>query len=140
MPEPQRAAMQTMINRGYELFVSRCAEGRHMSVDSIKAIAEGRVWDGVSARQIGLVDNLGGLLDAISDMAEAIGAAEGEYQVREYPKLRFKWWEEMLTLGKNMKASMVRSELGDMAPLYDAAMELKSMDPIQCRVEYQVIR
>ncbi len=140
MPAPQRAAMQTMIDRGYELFVGRCAEGRHMSVDSIKAIAEGRVWDGRSALQIGLVDKLGGLLDAISDMATEIGASEGEYKVREYPKLRFKWWEEVLTLGKNMKASVVRSELGEMAPIYDAAMELKAIDPIQCRVEYQVIR
>ena len=140
MPEAQRAAMQTMVNRGYELFVSRCADGRHMPVDSIKAIAEGRVWDGYTACRIGLVDRLGGLLDAINDMAQEIGAAEGEFQIREYPKLKFKWWEEMLTLGKNMKASMVRSELGEMAPLYDAAMQLKAIDPIQCRVEYQVIR
>ncbi len=69
----QRESMQREINRGYETFVSRCAQGRDMPVDSIKAIAEGRVWDGISALEIGLVDRLGSLSTAVSDMADALG-------------------------------------------------------------------
>ncbi len=60
-----RNKMQESVNRGYELFTSRCAEGRHMSQDSIKAIAEGRVWDGAKALELKLVDQLGQLDDAI---------------------------------------------------------------------------
>ena len=65
--------MQRYIERGYDLFTRRCAEGRHMSQDSIKAIAEGRVWDGATAQQIGLVDRLGSLHTAITGMAADLG-------------------------------------------------------------------
>lgn len=139
MPEAQRAAMQSYVDRGYELFVKRCAEGRHMSVDSIKAIAEGRVWDGRTALEIGLVDRMGGLMDAIADMAEDIDA-EGDFYIREYPRLKFKWWEEIISKGRTIKAQLVRNELGDFAPLYDAAISFSQMDPLQCRMEYETIR
>lgn len=65
MNSGEQAAMQAYVNRGYELFTKRCAEGRGMEQDSIKAIAEGRVWTGLHAKQLGLVDQLGGLDDAI---------------------------------------------------------------------------
>lgn len=70
----QRERMQTYVNRGYDLFVKRVAEGRHMSVDSVKAIAQGRVWDGAQAKKIGLVDNLGGLHATIKALAQHLGA------------------------------------------------------------------
>ena len=57
----ERALMQNHVNRGYELFVQRCADGRKKSVAQIKAIAEGRVWTGIDAKSIGLVDKIGGL-------------------------------------------------------------------------------
>lgn len=139
MPESQRAAMQSYVDRGYELFVKRCADGRHMSVDSIKAIAEGRVWDGLTARRIGLVDYLGGLLDAVEDMADELEISE-TYYIKEYPALKFKWWEEAFALGKNVKASLVKKELGEFAPLYDAAVNFRSMDPLQCRMEEVIVR
>lgn len=61
----ERAMTQNYINRGYELFTKRCADGRGLKQDSIKAIGEGRVWTGLHAKQIGLVDELGGLDKAI---------------------------------------------------------------------------
>lgn len=66
MNEGEKAIMQDYINRGYELFTKRCADGRKMKQDSIKTIAEGRVWTGVHAKSIGLVDQLGSLEDAIA--------------------------------------------------------------------------
>ena len=93
MTTDQRNAMQSYVDRGYELFVKRCAEGRGISVDSIKAIAEGRVWDGLEASRIGLVDKLGGLDMALTDMAAELDAADS-YKVKEYPDLKLKWWEE----------------------------------------------
>lgn len=47
----ERALLQMMIGQGYDLFVSRCAEGRHMSKDKIEKIAEGRVWTGEMAKK-----------------------------------------------------------------------------------------
>lgn len=85
MTPVQREAMQRMINAGYELFTTRCAEGRDMQIDSLKAIAEGRVWDGSTALKIGLVDEFGGLEDAIAYVVEE--AKLGEYTVSEYPNV-----------------------------------------------------
>lgn len=62
----EQGLLQAYVNRGYELFTKRCADGRKMKQDDIKAIAEGRVWTGVHAKKIGLVDELGGLADAVA--------------------------------------------------------------------------
>lgn len=83
MTPVQREAMQRKINSGYELFTKRCAEGRNMPIDSLKAIAEGRVWDGTTALKIGLVDELGGLNAALAYVVEQ--AKLGEYSISEYP-------------------------------------------------------
>ena len=83
MNEDEKAVMQASVNRGYELFTKRCADGRGMEQDSIKAVAEGRVWTGLHALELGLVDQLGGLDDAIS---EAKKRAEIEScTVKSYP-------------------------------------------------------
>jgi protease-4 len=66
MTGEERALIQAYVERGYELFLSRCAEGRHMSRDSVDAIAQGRVWTGEQALALGLIDELGGIDRAIS--------------------------------------------------------------------------
>lgn len=76
--------MQDMIERGYDLFTTRCAEGRGMSQDAIKAIGEGRVWLGKEAVKIGLVDELGNIDDAICKAAEL--AELGQYAITYYPE------------------------------------------------------
>ena len=77
--------MQTMVERGYDLFTRRCAEGRGMTQDAIKAIGEGRVWLGKDAVEIGLVDELGNINDAIGKAAEL--AALGQYAITYYPEV-----------------------------------------------------
>lgn len=79
----EAAIVQRYINNGYELFTKRCADGRKMKQDDIKKIAEGRVWTGLHAKQIGLVDQLGGIDDAISIASKR--AKVDEYTVLEYP-------------------------------------------------------
>lgn len=138
MTPGQRNAMQSYVNRGYELFVKRCAEGRGISVDSIKSIAEGRVWDGLAASRIGLVDKLGGLDMALADMAAELEATDN-YRVKEYPDLKLKWWEEILDMSNNMKASIVEEELGQFAPLYRAARDFANLSALQCRMDYVTI-
>lgn len=84
MTPEQAAAMQQYVERGYQLFMSRVAAGRKMSVDSVNAIAQGRVWDGGQALRIGLVDKIGGLEDALADMARELG--EESYSISTFPK------------------------------------------------------
>ncbi len=139
MSAAQMAAMQAYVNRGYELFVSRCAEGRDVPVDSIKAIAEGRVWDGVSASQIGLVDKLGGLELAIADMASELELID-KYEVKEYPQIKYKWWQEIVELGRTVKMKIVEDELGEATQYYNMLKSIETMDPIQCRMDYIEIK
>ena len=129
----QRQAMQNMINRGYETFVGRCAEGRGMPVDSIKAIAEGRVWDGTAALRIGLVDGLANLSEVIEALAQDNGFED--YSIVEYPDPKREWWEEILYASEGIKQSMLDSELGEARPLYDAVKRIKEMSPVQCRMQ-----
>lgn len=95
MNPEERAMMQAEINRGYDLFTRRCAEGRNMSQDSIKVIGEGRVWSGLRAMQIGLVDEMGNLKDAIE--AAAVLANVEDYEVADYPE-PVDEWEEFINM------------------------------------------
>ena len=76
MDERQLGVMQQYVDRGYDKFVSRVAKGRKMSKERVKAIAEGRVWDGIMARRIGLVDSLGGLDKAVDWTAGKAGISD----------------------------------------------------------------
>ena len=111
MTDSERAIIQNHVNHGYELFISRCAEGRNTSNDEIKLVAEGRVWTGSDALSIGLVDVLGGLDEAI-----AIAAAKAEltdnYAVAEYPKQKdvFTKLIEDLT-GETLTSIILKSKL-----------------------------
>ena len=86
MNNEERALMQTMIERGYDLFTGRCAAGRHVSQDYIKSVGEGRVWLGAKAKEIGLVDEMGNIDDAI---AKAVELAKLEnYKKVYYPEVQ----------------------------------------------------
>lgn len=137
MTPGQRNAMQGYVNRGYELFVSRCAKGRHISTDSIKAIAEGRVWDGKTALSIGLVDQLGGLDNTIADMKSLLEVEE--CQIRIFPEEKFDFMRELKKSMSIMSTGIVKSELGDFYPFYKAAKQIKSIDPLQCRMDFTII-
>ena len=89
------ALMQSMVERGYDLFTKRCADGRGMTQAEIKKIGEGRVWLGKDALEIGLVDELGNINDAIAKAAEL--AELGLYDVLECPKKKDPL-EEMLKI------------------------------------------
>ena len=95
MNPQETALMQNMVERGYDLFTRRCADGRDKSQDEIKKIGEGRVWLGKDALEIGLVDSLGNINDAI---AKAVELAElGDYQLVSYPEKKDPF-EEMLKM------------------------------------------
>jgi protease-4 len=80
--EPRlRPALQTMIEQGYREFLDRVAEARSMSVEEVDRIARGRVWSGQDAHERGLVDELGGLAEAIASAAAMAELGE-EYAVR----------------------------------------------------------
>ncbi len=79
----EKDILQSYVNGGYELFIKRCADGRHMSTEDIKKIAEGRVWTGKRAQELGLVDMLGGIDEAIRLVVN--DANIEHYRLKKYP-------------------------------------------------------
>ena len=84
MNTEEQAMLQAMIERGYDLFTRRCAEGRHVEQDYIKSIGEGRVWLGAKGKEIGIVDELGNIDDAIAKAVELAGLTN--YSLTYYPE------------------------------------------------------
>ena len=134
----QRAAMQRMINEGYELFTSRCATGRGMELDSLKQIAEGRVWDGITAKKLGLVDEFGNLQDAIDWVVEQ--AKVGDYSVAVYPEQDTSIMSYLRGYVKTGINALVRAETGDLYKYHEAVEKIKNRDHIQCLMEPVEIR
>lgn len=128
----QAQRLQSSINRGYELFTSRCAEGRHISQDSIKAIGEGRVWDGKTAKNIGLVDELGSLQETVDALAKQLDF--DNYQVVVYPDIEKTFWDIVAELPTQVKARTLQEELGAYYPVYQELKRIEALDPIQARM------
>jgi len=84
--EQERTLLASSIDRTYDTFLQRVAEGRNMSVDEVDAIAQGRVWSGRDAKEVGLVDVLGGLSDAVRIAGEKAGLGDGPYAVQTLPR------------------------------------------------------
>lgn len=82
----ERSKIEMMIREMYAEFVNKVANGRNKSPDEIEQIAQGRVWSGIDAKKIGLVDVLGGLSDAIEIAREKANLKKDEFQVVEFPK------------------------------------------------------
>lgn len=111
MDERQLGVMQQYVDRGYDKFVSRVAKGRKMSKERVKAIAEGRVWDGIMARRIGLVDSLGGLDKAVDWTAGKAGISD-RYEVAAYPQVEPNFWTIVAKQG-GFGTSLMSSGLKD---------------------------
>ncbi len=114
--EPLSATQHEFIKEGiidiYELFTNRVAVGRGMSQDAVKDIAQGRVWTGTDALNIGLVDELGGLDVALLHAAEASGITD--YGIKEFPVFKINLDEMLSKYGLvKTKADMLKEELGE---------------------------
>lgn len=82
----ERAYIESVIDKIYDTFLGRVSEGRNMTKEQVHEVAQGRVWTGVMAKEIGLVDELGGLEKAIDIAAEEAGLEN--YKLREYPRAK----------------------------------------------------
>ncbi|AUP81441.1 signal peptide peptidase SppA [Flavivirga eckloniae] len=122
--EEQRAFIKEGIVDIYELFTSRVAEGRSMEQDSVKVIAQGRVWTGVDALNNGLVDELGGLDLALQRASEA--AEIENYKIKEFPVYEKNLDEMLKDLGLvEAKEALIKEELGE--ENYRVFKEIKAM-------------
>lgn len=136
MTGSEKALLQGYVERGYQTFLSRCAEGRGMTTEEINAIGQGRVWTGEQAKERGLVDELGGIELAISTAAEL--ADLGRYKVTTVSGSKSfldKFLESQLG---EVKLSIVKSVLGDEYEYFKTLDNIKTNCGIQARMPYDM--
>jgi len=129
----EQRMLQRYINRGYELFCKRVADGRRLSVDKVKNIAQGRVWTGADAKQIGLVDQLGGMPEAIMKAAQL--AKIKDYTIETYPtpaSALDQFFETVSGHGNNLDEQL-RTTLGVFYEPFCMVKGLEKQSPIQAR-------
>ncbi|MBR4129104.1 MAG: S49 family peptidase, partial [Bacteroidaceae bacterium] len=130
----ESAAMQTRIERGYDLFLTRVADGRGMTKEAVNEIAQGRVWTGQQALGIGLVDELGTLADAIAYAAEKAEVAD--YSVGNYPA-KGDFMTKLLDATKeNYMEREVRALLGENYYYLNMIKQLEGGSYIQARMPF----
>ena len=128
--------LQEYVENGYALFLKRCADGRGMSVDDIGRIAEGRVWTGRKAKELGLVDEIGDLDKAV-EIAAKLAGVEG-YSVESYPGAADFITKLMDSDKDDYMKSVLKSSFGD---LYDVAEFMRGVygcDPLQARMPFEL--
>ena len=132
----ERAVMQRYINQGYATFVKRCADGRGMSTESIEAVAQGRVWTGEMAKELGLVDMLGDIELAKEIAAEKAGIEN--YTLISYPKEK----GAFASLLDQTKESYIETRIGKVAGQFKNELNLiynlEQMNSLQARLPYEI--
>lgn len=132
--EKEGNLLQKNIVRGYETFTGRVAGGRGMAQDSVKAIAEGRVWTGEQALGIGLVDKLGNIDQAIEAAAKL--AQLEDYTIGRYPSPE-PWYTQILDKSSNeYMEGRIKQAMGEYYPAYRFISRIGKMDAIQARLPY----
>lgn len=135
----QYAAMQQSVENIYDLFTKRVAQGRGMEQADVKAIAEGRVWVGSKAIELGLVDRLGSLDVTIAAMADELGMDCDE--VVSYPRTDRKLWEKLLLESGSLDDfDMTVPYDGETLQTLRVINRLSNANPMQARMEDLIIK
>lgn len=132
----QLSLLQNNVNRGYMLFKKRVAEGRKMTMEQVENIAQGRVWLGQDAIKLKLVDQLGGLDDAIAKAAKL--AKMSDYETVSYPS-PLSTWEQLLGSyvgGDDLLNGKMQTYLGEFYEPFKIINDAKHMDKVQARMPY----
>lgn len=131
----ERDIIQNQVERIYDTFITNVSEGRNMTKAEVDAIGQGRVWTGEDAKELGLVDVLGGLEDAIEIAADMANLEN--YRISNFPKLKNPIEEIFEDLGAQVTTSLVKKELGESYKYYQQLDNLKSRENIQMRMPMQ---
>lgn len=133
----EKQVLQNYIENGYETFLNRVAEGRHMTRDEVHEVAQGRVWTGKQAVKVGLVDILGGLDDAIVIAAAKAGLEK--YSLTEYPVEKNPFEELFSGLSASVKAKILQNELGEYyTTFYQLKDIMNSQQGLVSRIPYDI--
>ena len=135
--QDEKAVIQMSIAQSYDTFISRCAEGRHMTKEAIEKVGEGRVWTGEMAKELGLVDVLGGI-DTALEIAVRKAGIEG-YTVVSYPAKQDLLSSLLDTKPTNyVESQILKSKLGEYYQQFGMLKNLKERSMIQARIPFEL--
>lgn len=130
----EQQVMQKNIESIYGDFVSKVSEGRKMRTGSVDSIGQGRVWSGKRAKELGLIDEMGGLEDAIKGAAEL--AKIEKYSIKEFPVIEDPYSKIISGLTGEIKMGILEKEFGEYARYYSEIRELAALSGVQARLPY----
>lgn len=128
----ERAIIQNSVEQVYDTFITHVSEGRSMSKEAVDAIGQGRVWTGTDALELGLVDVLGGLEDAI-EIAANMADLEN-YRISSLPEQLDPMQELIKEITGGAKAAIMEDELGESYKFYKELQHILEMDKLQTRM------
>lgn len=138
--EKERTILEQSTDFIYNTFLTRVKDARgYADLEAVNEVAQGRVWTGAKAVEIGLVDELGDLNDAIE--AAAYLAGSEKYRLVEYPKIKDPFMqilEEIQGSNKTVNTRLLRSELGEYYPYYQQAKVMIEQQGVQARLPYLI--
>lgn len=134
--EEEKTLMQNMVNKGYELFTKRCADGRNIPIDELKKIAEGRVWTGSMAKDLKLVDELGGIDKAMDEAVKRAGIEN--YTVVSYPEPGNFLTSLLETKADNYINGRLEENFGEYYEGFKFLKNLKDADRLQARMPFML--
>jgi protease-4 len=132
----EKQIFQQGVEKVYDTFTKRVANGRKMEQANVDSIGQGRVWSGVEAKNIGLIDEFGGLNDAIAAAAKMANLSK--YRTVELPKQKDPFKEILAELGNEAETKYLNYKLGDEAKYFNKAQDLLKMQGIQARLPYVI--
>lgn len=136
MTVTEQTILQRSIEDGYQTFITHVSEGRHLTIAQVDSIGQGRVWSGENAKQIGLVDQFGGIKEAITLAAEIEGLED--YRTVSLPELPDPF-QELFKMGSdNIRAHFLKSELGENYRYYEYLKRMTSFNGIYARMPYDI--
>lgn len=133
----ERQIIQDGVNDGYETFTSKAAEARGMSLEKLKEVAGGRVWTGVQAHELGLVDLLGSFDDAVKIAADKADLGD-DYLISFYPRQQSVFDQLFSKASKEMEARSLKSNYGMLAPYVKQIKNLQHLEGIQARMPFSM--
>jgi protease-4 len=132
----EKNLMQTYVEFTYDKFLSHVADGRKKSTAFVDSIGQGRVWSGENGKSIGLVDQFGGLNDALK--LAAAKANIGRYRIKELPKQRDTFEELMKSFSTKIQTSVLQSKLGESYHLWENFSRESRANGIYARMPYNL--
>jgi protease IV len=132
----ETAIFEKQIEKIYGDFLTLVAAGRKMERSQVDSVGQGRVWSGTDAKSIGLIDQFGGLQDAIASAAELAGISD--YNLISLPAQKEPLQQILDELSGNVSAGMIEKELGVYYSYYQYLKQIKDVQGIQARLPYEI--